>query len=91
MEFDHESKSVMKNDFKNLAWIDALIENLAPDHLEEEIKGDLCELFQKDIAEKGFKEANRNYVINGLGFLAKSFFWRRSNTTNSNSSMLFGI
>ena len=78
----------MKSDLKTLAWIDALIENLAPDHLEEEIKGDLYELFQKDVAEKGFKAANRKYVINGLGFLAKSFFWRRSNTSNSNSFIM---
>ena len=40
----------MKSDLKTLAWIDALIENLAPAHLEEEIKGDLYELFQKDVA-----------------------------------------
>ena len=73
----------MKNDLKPLAWIDALIENLAPDQLEEEIKGDLYELFQKDVAEKGFKAAKRMYVVNGLGFLAKSFFWRKSNTSNS--------
>ena len=44
----------MKSDLKTLAWIDALIENLAPDHLEEEIKGDLYELFQKDVGEKGY-------------------------------------
>lgn len=77
----------MKSELKTLGWIDALIENLAPDHLEEEIKGDLYELFQKDVAEKGFKAANRKYVINGLGFLAQSFFWRRS-TTNSNSFIM---
>ena len=43
----------MKSEFKTLAWVDALIENLAPGHLEEEIKGDLYELFQKDRCRKG--------------------------------------
>jgi putative ABC transport system permease protein len=68
--------------------VDALVENLAPPHLEEEIRGDMYELFLKDVAESGLKTANRRYLVNGLGFLAKSFFWRRSPSTNSNSFLM---
>ncbi|HEX6225471.1 MAG TPA: ABC transporter permease, partial [Chryseolinea sp.] len=46
------------------------------------------ELFQKDVEEKGLPVANRKYVLNGLGFLAKSFFWKRSATTNSYSFVM---
>ena len=78
----------MKSELKTLDWVNTLIENLAPGHLEEEIKGDLYELYQKDLAAKGIKAANRKYILNGLGFLAKSFFWRRSSTTNSYSFLM---
>lgn len=65
------------------AWIDFLIENLSPAHLAEEIKGDLEELYAKDLAAQGFRFARRRYVINGFGFLLKGFFWKRSPTNAS--------
>jgi putative ABC transport system permease protein len=59
-------------------WIDRLIDKIAPVHLTEEIRGDLFEIFLADIERIGLSRARRNYTINGLGFLLKSFFWARS-------------
>jgi ABC-type antimicrobial peptide transport system permease subunit len=73
----------MKTDLKTPEWIDSIIDNLAPDRVAEEIRGDLYELFLKDIDERGMLSARRRYVRNGLGFLAKSFFWRKSDSNNS--------
>ena len=78
----------MKSELKTLEWIDTLIENFAPDDFEEEIRGDLYELYQKDIEEKGIRFATRMYVLNGLGFLLKSFFWKKSSYTNESSFIM---
>ena len=78
----------MKKDRRTLRWVNFVINNLAPAHLEEEISGDLYELFKKDIEDKGLRFAKRKYVINGLGFLVKSFFWKRSSNANKNSFVM---
>lgn len=78
----------MINELKTPAWIDWLIENLAADDVAEEINGDLYELFLKDVAAAGFQSAKRQYVLNGLGFLAKSFFWKKSSQHNSNTIIM---
>lgn len=77
----------MENDLKTSEWVDSLIDNLAAHDLAEEIRGDLYELFLKDIKERGIRSAKKRYVLNGLGFLAKSFFWRKSDT-NANSFVM---
>jgi ABC-type antimicrobial peptide transport system permease subunit len=64
-------------------WVDSLIENLAPQRFREEIMGDLHEFYIQDIEVNGLKSARRKYVLNGLGFLAKSFFWKKSSHSNS--------
>ncbi|MEJ1237093.1 ABC transporter permease [Chryseolinea sp. T2] len=51
-----------------------LIEQLAPRAFQEDILGDLDEMFASDI-KHGNGYARRRYTINGLGFLFKSFFW----------------
>lgn len=76
----------MKKDFQPPAWIDSLIDNLSPDHIAEEIRGDLYELFIKDVREKGLASAKTKYVFNALGFLAKSFFWK--NKTHQSNSLI---
>jgi len=63
-------------------WIDSLIDALAPQEFAEEIKGDLNELFLKDYSEQGVRRARRKYVIRGLGFLVKRFFWKKSQHNN---------
>ena len=68
----------MKKAMGTPGWVDSLIDNLAPDSMEEEIRGDLYELFLKDIRERGPASARRRYAVNALGFLTKSFFWRKS-------------
>ncbi len=74
----------MNQDIKPPAWVDSLIDNLAPDNLAEEIQGDLRELYIKDIKEKGLTSAKTKYVLNGLGFLAKNFFWKNKTTQQPN-------
>ncbi len=78
----------MKKELRTSKWIDFLIENLAPGHLTEEISGDLYELLLKDIERRGLRAANRRYVLNGLGFLAKSFFWKATSDTQANSFIM---
>lgn len=75
----------MKKDQRPPQWVDSLVDNLASHDFAEEIRGDLYELYLTDIAERGISYAKRKYVFNGLGFLAKNFFWKKqsSHTTNS--------
>lgn len=70
-------------------WIDKLIDRLAPGNLAEEIHGDLHELFQLDVSRYTLKTAKRKYIINGLGFLFKRFFWRPNTFIPSTSSFMF--
>ncbi|MGC3943087.1 MAG: ABC transporter permease [Chryseolinea sp.] len=51
-----------------------LIEQLAPRAFQEDILGDLDEMFAADL-KRGNGYARRRYTLNGLGFLFKSFFW----------------
>jgi len=78
----------MKGNANPPAWIDALVDALAPNNLAEEIRGDLYELFLNDREEKGTQYARRKYVLNGLGFLARRFFWKRSNHHQPNPSVM---
>jgi putative ABC transport system permease protein len=59
-------------------WINAIIDRLAASDFAEEIRGDLFEIFLKDTQAYGVRHARRNYIVNGLGFLLKSFFWKKS-------------
>lgn len=74
----------MRNAPDTPRWIDSLIDSLAPKDLAEEIRGDVYELFLKDVAEKGLPSARIRYVLNGLGFLTKSFFWKKSPDSYTN-------
>ncbi|MBT1699025.1 ABC transporter permease [Fulvivirgaceae bacterium PWU4] len=74
----------MKKNATPPGWIDSLIDRLAPDEFAEEIRGDLYELFCSDLDQKGISAARRRYVFNGLGFLAKSFFWKRQPRHHTN-------
>jgi putative ABC transport system permease protein len=69
-------------DLRTPAWIDAVVDNLAPVHLVEEIRGDLYELFSRDVQVHGTRTARQRYVLNAFGFLIKSFFWQRSHPSN---------
>lgn len=78
----------MKKEIETPGWIDFLIENLSPYHLAEEIRGDLYELYINDIKQIGTRKARMQYIRNGIGFLAKSFFWRKSPDLNSNAFLM---
>lgn len=66
------------------AWIDSLIDCLAPDRMAEEIRGDLCEMFVNDLGKKSLASSRRRYIVNGLGFLFKRFFWKSDSPSNAN-------
>ena len=66
-------------------WAETLIERLAPKHLAEEIKGDLYEMFLSDTKHFNVSSARRRYSWRVIGFLAKTFFWKRP--TNQNHYM----
>lgn len=74
----------MKQNATTPRWIDSVIDRLAPDEFAEEIRGDLYELFCKDLDETSIPAARRRYVFNGLGFLARSFFWKRQPRHHTN-------
>jgi putative ABC transport system permease protein len=63
-------------------WVNSIIESLAPRELAEEIQGDLYELYLKDIDNNGQRKANARYIANGIGFLLKTFFWRKNRNYN---------
>jgi putative ABC transport system permease protein len=63
-------------------WSETLIERLAPQHLAEEIKGDLYEMFLSDAKHFNERSARRRYSWRVIGFLTKTFFWKRSTHQN---------
>lgn len=65
------------NEIKPPRWIDYLLDKLAPAQLAEEIQGDMTELFAKELMESGHRAARWRYVLRGIGFLTKRFFWRK--------------
>jgi ABC-type antimicrobial peptide transport system permease subunit len=65
-------------------WAETLIERFAPEHLAEEIKGDLYEMFLSDAKRFNDSSARRRYSWRAIGFLAKAFFWKRPTYQNHN-------
>jgi putative ABC transport system permease protein len=63
-------------------WITYLIQNLAQDRVAEEIEGDLNEMYYTELEAYGQAFARRKYILRGLGFLAKRFFWKQSAQQN---------
>ncbi len=59
-------------------WAHRLLEKLLPDHLLEEVEGDLLEDYQYQLKKYGAKKANREYIITVLGFLSPFSSKRRS-------------
>lgn len=74
----------MKDLAKPPGWIEALIDKTAPEDFVEEIKGDLYEIFRNDVLARSSARARFNYAINALGFLAKTFFWKKRKPSHSN-------
>ena len=72
----------MMKELRPPGWVNSLIDTLAPVELAEEIQGDLVELYMKDVDESGRQFANARYITNGIGFLFKSFFWRKNQDYN---------
>src|SRR5882757_7678722 len=49
------------------------------------------ELFQQDLKYKNISSAKRHYVFNALGFITKSFFWKRQSLPESNPFIMLPI
>jgi putative ABC transport system permease protein len=80
LELDCET--IIMKDLQPPDWVNSIIESLAPRELAEEIQGDLYELYLKDIDNNGQRKANARYIANGIGFLLKTFFWRKNRNYN---------
>lgn len=65
-------------------WAETLIDRLAPEHLAEEIKGDLYEMFLSDTKHFTESNARRRYSWRVIGFLTKTFFWKQPIHRNYN-------
>jgi putative ABC transport system permease protein len=65
-------------------WAEALIDRFAPEHLTEEIKGDLHEMLLSDSKHFSERIARRKYSWRVIGFLVKGFFWKRTTQQNHN-------
>jgi len=69
------------------AWAETLIERLAPEHVTEEIRGDLYEMFLWDVKHVDDRTARRRYAWRAIGFLAKTFFWKQAPSTQQHHTM----
>lgn len=69
-------------------WISKLIEGLAPPEFAEEIRGDLEEMFARDIKRRSLMRSRMAYAIGAAGFLIRSFFWKRNTSASNHLSML---
>lgn len=71
------------------AWARRLLEWGCPSHVIEEAEGDLLEEYQYHVRKFGRRKANREYVINVLGFLSP--FARRRRSENHRPPLLSTI
>lgn len=62
-------------------WIKPLLQWLLPDHLREELEGDLEEQFQAQVEESGEQKARWLYVLEVLRFCRPYFLKRRRKTS----------
>ncbi len=67
----------MKSNALPPKWPDRIVDWLAPSELADEIKGDLFETFVADERKLGLRRARWRYIFNTVGFLSKSFFWKK--------------
>ena len=57
-------------------WVGKLLTRFCPDHLFEEIEGDLYERFQRDVTRAGVRKAKLKYAYNALRFLRPGIILR---------------
>lgn len=85
MEPYHKNFAVVKAQNDTPEWMDRLIDRLAPDEVAEEIRGDLYEMYVRDMEHNGQTSARKKYIKNGFGFLLKRFFWKKQNNQHHNN------
>lgn len=79
----------MKQEIQPPKWIRKLIRSLAPEHLQEEIEGDLYEFFLCDLKSQSPSRARIRYTFRALGFLTKSFFWNQQQSPTNLLTMIY--
>jgi putative ABC transport system permease protein len=57
-------------------WVVRFLEKICPDHLFEEIEGDLLQRFQKDVKAYGLKIAKRRFLWNAVRFFRPGIILR---------------
>lgn len=69
-------------------WINRILEAICDPQRLEGIQGDLSELYEQRLEEKGAHRANWSYFFNALGFL-RPFAWKKPNSTTLNHLYMF--
>ncbi|QHT67228.1 FtsX-like permease family protein [Rhodocytophaga rosea] len=67
-----------QNNLRPPKWIDRFLEWYLPDHLLEDVQGDLQEVFYKQANEIGAEKAKRAYVVTAIQYIRPYFFKRRT-------------
>ncbi len=71
---------------KENSWSLRLLRSFCPDHLYEEIKGDLIEKFNKDLKAVGEERAKRRLIWNTIRFIRPGIILRQRFSTSLNQS-----
>src|SRR5690349_20549176 len=77
----------MKKDNSNHPpkWALAFLRLICPEHLFEEIEGDLIERFNKDVANIGEKKARRRFTWNAMRYFRPGIILRNKFTVKLNT------
>jgi len=75
----------MNND-KHLAF--RILKGFCPDHLYEEIEGDLIQKFERDVKLFGEKQAKQRLLWNVIRFCRPGIIFRRRSTRTNHTSMI---
>jgi hypothetical protein len=58
-------------------WIDRFLEWFLPEHLLEDVQGDLHEVYYKHAQQIGVKQARKEYILSAIRYIRPYFFKRR--------------
>jgi hypothetical protein len=67
----------MNNQRKPPRIVDKFLEWFLPEHLLEDVQGDLHEVFYKQVAQSGFRQARKEYLLATVRYIRPYFFKRR--------------
>ena len=70
-------------------WASQLLQFICPDHLFEEIEGDLIQKFNRDLTKLGERKAKRRFVWNVIRFFRPGIILRNKFSVNLNQMPMF--